>query len=147
MHQPGTSTLLRHPAAFWLLRLFFAAVWLINGLYHKLLDGVPRHREIVARILGEDHATVFTQAIGLGEVCFALWIVSAWWWRLSCALQVVLVLTMNVLELLLAPDLLLFGAVNGLVALGYISLVAWAGWFYGSPAKGSTRPLSTEPQP
>jgi hypothetical protein len=39
-----------------------AAVWLINGLVCKVLNLVPRHREIVARILGDNHAPLFTTA-------------------------------------------------------------------------------------
>ena len=50
------------------LRLFFAAVWLVNGLWCKAMDGVPRHREIVARILGDEHAVLLTRAIGAGEM-------------------------------------------------------------------------------
>ena len=131
----------------WLLRLFFAAVWLVNGLYHKVLDGVPRHREIVARILGEEHATLLTQAIGVAEVLFALWIVSAWKWRLSCALQICAVLAMNILELWLATDLLLFGLGNGAVALAYAGLVGWALWRYGeAPAPTIPATHSAESQ-
>jgi hypothetical protein len=43
------------------LRLFLAAVWLVNGVWCKILDGVPRHREIVARILGEEHSLLLTR--------------------------------------------------------------------------------------
>jgi len=45
-----------------LLTLLIATVWLANGLFCKLLNLVPRHRLIVARILGAPHATLFTRA-------------------------------------------------------------------------------------
>jgi hypothetical protein len=110
------------------LRAFFAAVWLINGIWCKLLDGVPRHREIVARILGEEHAAPLTRMIGAGEVLVAVWILSGIRWKWGCVYQIMMVATMNVIEFLLAPDLLLFGRINSLVALAYCTLVAWAGF-------------------
>lgn len=110
------------------LRILFAAVWLVNGVWCKILDGVPRHREIVARILGEEHALLLTRLIGIGEVFIALWILSGIRWKWSCVSQIALVALMNVIELILVPDLLLFGRFNSLVALAYICLVAWAGF-------------------
>lgn len=109
------------------LRLFFAAVWLVNGLWCKILDAVPRHREIVAHILGEEHAMLFTRFIGVGEVLIAVWIFTGIRWKWSCAVQISAVATMNVIEFIAVPELLLFGRFNLLVALAYITLVAWAG--------------------
>jgi uncharacterized membrane protein YphA (DoxX/SURF4 family) len=105
-------------------RVFFAAVWTVNGLWCKLLNGVPRHQEIVGRILGEEHALFFTRLIGTGEILFALWILSGIQRRWSAITQIAIVLLMNVIEFKLAPDLLLFGRANFLVALAYVSLVA-----------------------
>ena len=115
------------------LRFPFAAVWLVNGVWCKILDGVPRHREIVARILGEDHSLTLTRLIGAGEVVMALWVLSGIRWKWSCAAQISAVLLMNVIEFFVVPDLLLFGRFNSLVALGYISLVAWACFRPGKP--------------
>ena len=120
MHRPT-----RPPIA---ARVFFAAVWLVNGVWCKIMDGVPRHREIVARILGEEHAPVLTRMIGAGEVVMAAWILTGIRWKWSCAMQIAAVVAMNVIELLLAPDLLLFGRYNALIALAYIAVVAWAGF-------------------
>lgn len=114
-------------------RIFFAAVWLVNGVWCKILDGVPRHREIVARILGEDHSLSLTRMIGAGEVVMALWILSGIRWKWSCAAQIAAVLLMNVIEFFVVPDLLLFGRFNSLVALAYVSLVGWAGFRPGKP--------------
>jgi uncharacterized membrane protein YphA (DoxX/SURF4 family) len=109
-------------------RLLFAAVWLVNGVWCKILDNVPRHREIVARILGEEHSLLLTRMIGVGEVVMAAWILSGIRWKWSCAAQIAAVLMMNIIEFLVVPDMLLFGRFNSLVALAYISLVAWAGF-------------------
>lgn len=115
-----------HPSL--IFRLLFAAVWLVNGVWCKILDGVPRHREIVARILGEEHSLLLTRMIGVGEVMMAVWILSGIRWKWSCAAQIAAVVAMNIIEFIVVPDLLLFGRFNSLVALAYISLVAWAGF-------------------
>lgn len=113
--------------------VLFALVWFVNGLLCKLLGLAPRHAEIVARILGDTHAAALTRLIGAGEIVLGLWILSRRHWRWSAAVQIALVLTMNVIEFLLAPDLLLFGRWNALVALAYALLVAYAG-FVARPA-------------
>jgi len=113
------------------LRIFFATVWLVNGIWCKILDGVPRHREIVARILGEEHSLLLTRMIGIGEVCMAAWILTGIRWKWSCAAQIAMVAVMNVIEFIVVPDLLLFGRFNSLVALAYIMLVAWTGFRHG----------------
>ncbi|MFZ9935741.1 MAG: DoxX-like family protein [Luteolibacter sp.] len=130
MEKRSKSTIGGHPV----LRLLFATVWLVNGLWCKVMDGVPRHREIVARILGDEHAVLLTRAIGAGEMLFALWILSGIRWRWSCAMQIAAVAAMNIIEFILAPDLLKFGRLNAVVALTYILLVAWAGFGKKYPA-------------
>lgn len=110
--------------------ILFALVWLVNGLGCKVLGLVPRHRAIVARILGEKHASFLTRLIGLAEIVMALWIFSRWQWRCSCVSQIIVVSAMNVIEFRLAPDLLLFRRRNILVAAAYVALVACAGFLY-----------------
>ena len=102
------------------LRFFVAGVWLANGLFCKVLDMVPRHRQIVERVLGLDDASLLTKAIGVGEILVCLWVLTGLRPRLSTWFQIALVATMNVLEFWLAPDLLLFGRANLLVALVFI---------------------------
>ncbi len=103
-----------------------AAVWAINGLYCKILDLVPRHREIVARILGEANAGWITRAIGVLELLMAVWVISGRHRKLNVRVQVLVIMTMNLLEFLLAPDLLLFGRMNIVVAaLFCMMLLAW----------------------
>jgi hypothetical protein len=106
-----------------LLSACIAAVWLINGLWCKVLDQVPRHQEIVSRILGEEYARPLTMAIGFGEIAIALWIISGYTFRLHVLLQISLVITMNCLEFILAPDLLLWGRLNLLFALLFAGVV------------------------
>lgn len=111
----------------WVLRCGIAAVWLLNGLLCKVLHLVPRHEAIVARILGPAYAGPLTLLIGLAEIGMAVWVLSGRYRRLSVALQIALVLTMNVLEFLLAPDLLLWHQYN-VVFAGLFALVLY---YYG----------------
>ena len=109
------------------LRYLIAAVWLINGLLCKVLHLVPRHEQIVGRILGAGHAGLLTRLIGLGEIGVAALVLSGWQPRLVAGLQIGLVLTMNVLEFWLVPDLLLWGRLNLLFSAGFAGLLYWYG--------------------
>jgi uncharacterized membrane protein YphA (DoxX/SURF4 family) len=100
-----------------------AAVWLVNGLFCKVLNFVPRHEQIVARILGRELAPVFTQIIGISEIFMAIWILSGIKPRLNTWAQILIVATMNILEFILVPDLLLWGKGNALFAFLFILLV------------------------
>jgi hypothetical protein len=82
----------------------------------------------VARILGEDHAFLLTHLIGISEIAMAAWILSGIRWKRSAAAQIATVATMNVIEHFLAPDLLLFGKFNSLIALVYLMGVTWSGF-------------------
>ena len=106
-----------------LLSYTIAVVWLINGAYCKLFNFVPRHQEIVSRILGEEHAFFFTKIIGISEISMALWIISSKYIRISAITQIVVVATMNILEYILVPDLLLWGKANALFAFAFILVV------------------------
>ncbi len=100
-----------------------ATVWLTNGLYCKVLNFVPRHGEIVGRILGGDYARPLTILIGLAEIGMTIWILSRKKPKINAAFQIVIVGTMNVLEFIFVPDLLLFGRFNILVAAAFIFTV------------------------
>ncbi len=106
-------------------RAAIAAVWLANGLVCKLLGLLPRHELIVARILGSAHAGLLTKAIGAGEVLLAFWVLSGRRAGWAVNVQIALILTMNVLESFLAPDLLLWGRANLLFALLFSGFIAW----------------------
>lgn len=103
---------------------FTATVWVVSGLICKILGLVPRHELIVARILGPEHAIFFTKAIGIGEVLMAVWIVSRIKPAGSSYAQIVIVAAMNILEFILAQDLLLFGRFNIVIAMLFIIFVA-----------------------
>jgi uncharacterized membrane protein YphA (DoxX/SURF4 family) len=99
-----------------ILTIAIALVWLINGLFCKVLNLVPRHQQIVSRILGEEYSGIATKAIGVSEILMCIWIISRIKTRLSALTQIVIVATMNILEFILAPDLLLFGRINIILA-------------------------------
>ena len=113
-----------------LLNYLIASVWIINGLFCKVLNLVPRHQEIVARILGNDHARLLTLAIGLSEIGMAVWILSGIKRRLNAIAQIITIATMNMLEFILVPDLLLWGRFNALFAFLFILLIFYIE-FYG----------------
>lgn len=106
---------------------FLAAVWIINGLLCKVCNLVPRHQLIVARILGATYAPALTKIIGVLEILMAVWILSrikpVW-----CAIaQIILVMTMNMIEFTVAPDLLLFGRINMAIAVLFSIFIYWFG--------------------
>ena len=105
------------------LTFLIASVWIINGLFCKVLDFAPRHEQIVSRILGPEYSEVLTKAIGIAEIFMAVWIISRIWSRLSAVTQIVIVVLMNAIEFVLAPDLLLFGRFNFVIALAFIGVV------------------------
>ncbi|GAO42510.1 DoxX-like family protein [Flavihumibacter petaseus] len=109
------------------LKYPIAAVWLINGLYCKVLNQVPRHQEIVGRILGTEHAALFTKLIGFAEIGMAVWIISGLRPRLNTIVQVVVIASMNLLEFILVPDLLLWGKFNAFFAFLFILLIGFTG--------------------
>jgi len=108
------------------MRIVIALVWLIMGLGCKVLGWAPRHEEIVARILGAEMAPILVVLIGFGEIGMAAWILSGLYARICAGLQIILVVIMNIIELILARDLLLFGWSNGLVALAFIVIILTA---------------------
>ncbi len=112
-----------------ILTFCIALVWIANGLFCKILNFVPRHEQIVARILGDDHAKAFTFLIGLSEIVMAIWIISGYKSRLNAIAQIIVVAIMNILEFILVPDLLLWGKMNSLFAFLFI-LVVYFNEFY-----------------
>jgi hypothetical protein len=106
-----------------ILGYFIASVWIANGLFSKILNLVPRHQKIVARILGDGHAAFFTKAIGFSEIAMAVWILSGIKTKLNVIAQMIIIATMNLLEFILAPDLLLWGRFNLLFAFMFILLI------------------------
>lgn len=106
-----------------ILNYFIATVWLINGLFCKVLNLVPRHQEIVGRILDGDHSRTLTIIIGISEIIMAVWILSGFKSGLSAATQMIIIILMNILEFILVPELLLWGQYNLLFAFLFILLI------------------------
>lgn len=95
-----------HSHLFW-LRLGIALVWLLFGLFFKTLGAVPRHRQIVARVVGESAAGAVTQLVAVAEIGLGLWMASGRRLVPCVAAQTLLILAMNACELRYARDLLL----------------------------------------
>lgn len=101
------------------------AVWFASGFFCKVLDMVPRHRQIVGRFLGDEHALLMTRTIGFFEIMMVVWILSRLFPRVCATSQILLVITMNVMEVVWTADLLLFGRWN-LIPGSLFILVVWA---------------------
>jgi hypothetical protein len=112
-----------------ILTSLIALVWLLNGLICKVFNLVPRHQEIVETILQVHNGRTLTIAIGLAEFCMALWIVSGYRQKLNAITQIVVIASMNILEAIYAPHLLLWGKWNGAFAFLFI-LVIYANVFH-----------------
>ena len=108
-----------------LIDWILASVWLVMGLYCKVLGQVPRHEAIVGEIMSVNVAIWLTPLIGVGECLLAIWIATGRYRKVSTGLQILLVITMNVLEFTIAVDHLLWGPINILCALLFCTLVYW----------------------
>jgi DoxX-like family len=105
------------------LHYFLAFVWIANGLFCKVLNFVPRHQEIVAKILGNEYSFILVKIIGGLEIIMAIWILSKIKSRFCTIFQMLIVATMNIMEFILAPELLLFGKINILIATLFIGVL------------------------
>ncbi len=98
------------------MKYAFALIWIINGLFFKVLNLLPRHEEIVASILSPIYSREITLTIGILEILMAIWILSPWRSKLCGFIQIVIIFLMNLIEILLVPELLLWGKWNFLFA-------------------------------
>jgi hypothetical protein len=106
-----------------IITYFIAAVWMANGLFCKILNLVPRHEQIVAKILGNEYSRLLTVLIGLAEIIMAVWILSLFKTRLNALTQIIVVALMNSIEFFIAPELLLWGKANAFFALVFIVII------------------------
>jgi len=106
-----------------IITYFISLVWLINGLFCKVLNLVPRHQQIVARILGETYARELTLLIGFHEILIVVWILSRFKSKSNAIFQILIIIIMNFIEFFIAKDLLLWGAYNSIFALLFVSLI------------------------
>lgn len=103
--------------------IFIALVWFINGIYCKVLNFVPRHQEIVSRILGPSFSDLATIFIGIGELAIGIWMLTNFRSKLNAIFQIVLIITMNIIEFIMVPDLLLWGKFNLIFALVFTLII------------------------
>lgn len=106
-----------------ILTYIIATVWLVNGLFCKVLNLIPRHEQIVARIIGNDYSRPLTILIGLAEIVMAIWVLTKFKSKLNAIAQMTVVATMNIIEFTVVPDLLLWGRLNIVFAFMFIGLV------------------------
>jgi hypothetical protein len=114
------------------LNYFIAAIWFINGLFCKVFNLVPRHRQIVAGVIGQNHATEFTVLIGIAEIVMAVWILSNFKSKLNTLAQMAVIIIMNILEFILVPHLLLWGRFNLVFAVLLVAII-WYNQFVLNP--------------
>ena len=100
-----------------ILNIFIALIWFINGLLCKVLNLVPRHQEIVSEITNSSYSKELTIIIGVLEILMCFWILSKIQPKLNAAIQIGIIALMNILELIIVPDLLLWGRYNSVFAL------------------------------
>lgn len=106
-----------------LLTICIAAIWLLNGVFCKVLNLAPRHQQIVASILGEERALALTKVIGVAEIVMAVWVLSSYRSRLNAIMQIVVIGVMNVIEFVLVPNLLLWGRLNIVFAFVLMAII------------------------
>jgi len=124
-----------------LIRLTIGAVWFFHGLFSKILGGIPRHRLIVARVLGDDVAGAATLAVGFGEIGIAIWMISGRFPKTCALAQTLTLLSMNTLEIIYARDLLLSPVIMVILNIVLIS----SAWYVGLAT--STTQSRAEPLP
>lgn len=98
------------------INIAIASIWFINGLFFKVLNLVPRHEQIVANILSKNYSRPLIITIGCLEIAMAFWILSNKYSKLNAFAQIVIIASMNILEFILVPELLLWGKFNALFA-------------------------------
>ena len=118
-----------------ILTLFVSLVWLINGLFCKILNLVPRHQLIVSEILGPDISFIATKTIGVLEILMCIWILSGIKSRWCVLMQIGIILLMNCIEFMLVPYLLLFGRFNLIIAIFFTGSIAVNEFYFKLPKK------------
>jgi hypothetical protein len=108
-----------------LAQIMIGSVWVFHGLYSKILNGIPRHRLIVGKILGVTRAPVATRAIGALEFLLGVWAFSGWQPLWCASIQTVAIVAMNTFEILLARELLISAIGMLVLNCGFLSLVWW----------------------
>lgn len=108
-----------------LAQIGIGSVWVFHGVFSKILNGIPRHRLIVGKILGTARTGIATKTIGLLELLLGAWAIAGWHPVWCASVQTAAIIAMNSLEILLARELLI--SAIGMVTLNFafLSLVWW----------------------
>ena len=80
-----------------LIRLSIAMVWFYQGLWCKVLGGVPHQEAVISAVpfLGAGEIRIALVALGLVECGLALWVLSERKMRLAAIVQTALLVAMN----------------------------------------------------
>jgi hypothetical protein len=108
-----------------LAQITIGTVWVFHGLYSKMLHGIPRHRSIVGKILGQERAQAATMTIGALEFLLGIWAFTGWQPVWCASIQTAAIVAMNFLEILLARELLISSIGMLILNFGFLSLVWW----------------------
>ncbi|GFD73982.1 hypothetical protein KUL113_34020 [Tenacibaculum sp. KUL113] len=96
---------------------------MINGLFCKIFNLVPRHQQIVGEIVSNDYSRELTFVIGMLEIVMVVWILSNYKSKLNAITQIVIVSKMNVIEVMITLDILLWGKLNIVFAALFVFIV------------------------
>ncbi len=107
------------------LRIGIALVWLVFGLLFKALGFLPRHKQIVTRVVGARYANTVLWLVALAEIGLGVWMLVGLQLRWCMAAQTALIVAMNTMELRKARDLLLSPV--GMVCANAVFLAV--GWY------------------
>lgn len=108
-----------------ILTICIASVWLVNGIYAKILGFVPRHELIAERILQTQKPKTFILIIGIAEIFMAIWILSGKYSKNNAIFQAFIIIVMNILEFIFARELLLWGKWNLGFSCLFVALILW----------------------
>jgi hypothetical protein len=108
-----------------LAQIGIGSVWVFHGLYSKILNGIPRHRLIVGKILGTTRAEIATKIVGMLELLLGAWAMAGWHPVWCASVQTAAIFAMNSLEILLARELLISAVGMVILNFGFLSLVCW----------------------
>src|SRR3984957_19503326 len=100
-------SLLQPHAIHTLAQIVIGSVWVFHGIYSKILNGIPRHRLIVGKILGKERAQIATRTIGALEFLLGMWAFTGWQSVWCASIQTTAIIAMNSLEILMARELLI----------------------------------------
>ena len=108
-------------------QILIGSVWIFHGVYSKILNGIPRHRMIVAKILGAANARPATLAIGFLELLLGVWVFTGWQSVPCAVVQTAAIISMNTLEIIMAGELLISAGGMVILNLGFLALIwSWA---------------------